>query len=128
MPRQRGFSLVELLFALLVLTLVIMTSLAVFVERANRLKQASETIIAYQVLANEAEMQRRVPFDELVPGTTFSSETAILAPLQPYATQIDVNSSKAGVKDVTMTITWRKGERVAKLALTRVDTGGGNLW
>ncbi len=128
MQSQRGFSLVELLAALVVLTLVVTTTLAVFVERKNRLRQASDMILAYQVLANEAEVERRVPFDEVLPSTTFESSTALLAPLEPFVTKIEVNSPRAGQKDVTMSITWRKGERVAKLCLTRVDTGGGNLW
>jgi hypothetical protein len=29
---------------------------------------------------------------------------------------------------VTMTIRWNNGQREARLALVRVDTGGGNLW
>ena len=66
--RQRGFSLVELLFGLLILTIVITTSLAMFTERTKRLRQANETILVYQALANEAELQRRDTFDDLVPA------------------------------------------------------------
>jgi prepilin-type N-terminal cleavage/methylation domain-containing protein len=130
MSRQSGFSLVELLFALLVLTLVIMTGLAVFIERNHRMQQAEETLLAYQALSNEAEMQRRVDFDKIVPSIAFRSKTNpdLLAPLAPYTTKVDVNASQAGIKDVTMSITWKKGERVAKLTLTRVDTGGENFW
>jgi hypothetical protein len=32
------------------------------------------------------------------------------------------------VKDVKMSVRWNKGQRVATLAIKRVDTGGGNLW
>jgi prepilin-type N-terminal cleavage/methylation domain-containing protein len=130
MSRQSGFSLVELLFALLVLTLVIMTGLAVFVERNHRIQQAEETLLAYQALANEAELQRHVDFGDIVPSVTFQSKTNpdLLAPLAPYETKIEVDSSKAGIKDVTMSIVWRKGEKVARLTLSRVDTGGGNFW
>ena len=128
MDRQRGFSLVELLFALLVLTIVIMTGLAVFTERSKRLQQANEIMLAYQVLANETEMQRRVPYNDLFSSTSFQSSTDLLGPLKPFNTRVEVNQARAGVKDVTMIIRWRNGERVAKLTLTRVDTGGGNLW
>lgn len=128
MQSQRGFSLVELLVALLVLTIVITTTLAVFTERRSRMQQASEIILAYQVLANEAEAQRRIPFDTIMPAATFSTSTELLAPLMPYTTKIEVASTKGGVKDVTMSIAWRGGKRVAKLLLERVDTGGGNLW
>ncbi|HEY3052860.1 MAG TPA: type II secretion system protein [Thermoanaerobaculia bacterium] len=128
MSRQRGFSLVELLFALLVLTIVITTTLAVFVERTRRLRQASETILAYQILANEAELQRRVPFAAIIPSATFNTDMTLLAPMQPYTTSIDVVSTQGGVKNVTMTIRWNGGQREARLGIVRVDTGGGNLW
>lgn len=131
MRSQKGFSLVELLVALVVLTIVVTTTLAVFAERRKRLAQASETILAYQVLANEAEMQRRVPFDALVPSKMFLSSTELLKPLEPYTLRVDVNQAKGGIKDVTLTITWIRVEatRVASLRLERVDTGGvGNLW
>ncbi|HEX9163331.1 MAG TPA: prepilin-type N-terminal cleavage/methylation domain-containing protein [Thermoanaerobaculia bacterium] len=126
--RQRGFSLVELLFALLILTLVITTTLAVFIERNRRLQQASELILAYQVLANEVELQRRVPFADVLPMGSFTTSTDLLRPLQPYSTSIDVTATSPGVKTVTMMIKWRNGKKQAKLAIMRVDTGGGNLW
>jgi len=128
MRSQKGFSLVELLAALVVLTIVIMTTLAVFSERRNRLNQASEIILAYQVLSNEAELQRRVAFNDVMPSTTFASPTDLLKPLGDYKTKIEVASSKGGVKDVTMSITWHEGKRNATLKIERVDTGGGNLW
>jgi prepilin-type N-terminal cleavage/methylation domain-containing protein len=128
MQRQRGFSLVELLFALLVLTIVITTTLAVFVERTRRLRQASNLILVYQVLSNEAEVQRRLPYDALASSPVFESSTALLAPLNTYNTVIDVQPRGVGIKVVTMTITWDQGSREAKLAIQRVDTGAGNLW
>jgi prepilin-type N-terminal cleavage/methylation domain-containing protein len=128
MQRERGFSLVELLMAILVLTIVITTTLAIFTERTRRLRQASDMILAYQVLANESELERRVEFKSVAPATAFSSDLTLLKPLEPYMTTIDVASPSTGIKEVTMTITWNKGQRQAKLAITRADTGGGNLW
>jgi prepilin-type N-terminal cleavage/methylation domain-containing protein len=128
MPRQHGFSLVELLLSILVLTIVITTTLAIFTERTRRLRQASDMILAYQVLANESELERRVAFDEVAPATAFSSDLTLIKPLDPYTTTIDVVSPRTGIKEVTMTIIWNKGQRQARLAITRADTGGGNLW
>ena len=128
MVRQRGFSLVELLFALLVLTLVITTSLGVFVERTRRSQQASELILAYQALANEAEVIRRVSYDTLDDLThDFTTDTILLHPLHPFETTVDVVLIRPGVKRVTMTIRWR-ADREATLSLLRADTGGTNLW
>lgn len=128
MRRQGGFSLVELLFALLILTIVILTTLAVFTERARRLRMASETILAWQVLSNEAEVERRVDFASLAPKTAFTTDTALLGPLAPFTTNITVDSPQAGIKNVTMLIAWQGGRRTASLSIVRVDTGGGNLW
>jgi prepilin-type N-terminal cleavage/methylation domain-containing protein len=126
--QQRGFSLIELLFALMILTLVITTTLAVFVERTKRLRQANETILAYQVLANEAELQRRVAFNDVASSTSFTTPTDLIAPLAPYVTKIDVTSTQVGIKTVKMSILWSHGQHHAELALKRVDTGGENLW
>ena len=128
-PWRGGFTLVEVLVALLILTLIITMSLAAFVERNNRLRQASEIILAYQALSNEAEYRRRIDFNELETSSVeFVSDTAVLAPLTPYGTAVRVEQTQRGVKNVTLTVRWHNGAREAKLALVRVDTGGTNLW
>jgi Tfp pilus assembly protein PilE len=129
MRHQRGLSLVELLVAFMILTLVITISLTAFVERKRRLQQASETILAYQALANEAEYRRRMGFASLeTQPVEFVSDVAILEPLKPFKTIVAVKEVQPGVKNVLMTIRWKKGQRQAKLELLRADTGGSNLW
>lgn len=129
MRDQRGFSLIEILVAILILTLVITFSLAAFVERTSRLQQASEIVLAYQALANEAEYRRRISFSSLEGASPeFLSDTILLKPLEPFSTIVTVTQGKPGVKNVLMTIRWRNGERQAKLELVRGDTGGTNLW
>lgn len=136
MRRQKGFSLVELLFALLVLTIVITTSLAVFVERTRRLRQASELILVTQALANEAEIIRRIYFNSdpitRAPGLDglddqFDTDVSILDPLKPFTTKIEVTLIRPGVKKVTMSVRWGNNKE-SKLSLLRTDTGGTNLW
>ena len=129
MRREKGFTLIEVLAALLILTLVITMSLAAFVERNKRLRQASEIILAYQALANEAEFRRRDDFGTLeAQPAQFKSETDLLAPLAPFGTAVRVQQTQPGVKNVTMTVRWANGVREARLVLVRVDTGGTNLW
>jgi prepilin-type N-terminal cleavage/methylation domain-containing protein len=128
MRDRRGFSLVEVLAALLILTIVITSSLLAFLERNKRLQQASEILLAYQALANEAEYQRREPYVSAGSVTTFLGGTAVLAPLAPYVTAVKADVVQPGVKNVTLTISWRNGAREAKLGIVRVETGSNPLW
>lgn len=129
MRHQRGFTLIEILVAFMILTLVITMSLAAFVERTRRLQQASETILAYQALANEAEYRRRMSYATLeTQPVEFVSDVAVLDPLKPFATIVSVKEVQPGIKNVLMTIRWKEGQRQAKLELLRADTGGSNLW
>ena len=129
MSRRSGFSLIELLVGLLVLTIVIMTTIAMFTERRRRLREANETILAYQALANEAEIWRRVAFGQLdAQPPTFKSDTAILQPMTPFVTAVKIDTANPAVKNVTLTVRWSNGQRQARLALVRADTGGSGLW
>ena len=124
-----GFTLVEVMTAILILGLVITTSLAVFLQRTRRIQQAGELILAYQALQNESEVRRRINFNELDGAQpTFLSDTSLLAPLGDPQTHVSVSAQSPTVKDVTMWIVWRGGKQRASLSLIRVDTGGTNLW
>ncbi|HYR30100.1 MAG TPA: prepilin-type N-terminal cleavage/methylation domain-containing protein [Thermoanaerobaculia bacterium] len=126
--RQRGFSLAELLMALLILSIVITTSMAAFLERNRRLQQAREIIAAYQALANESEYWRRINYNSLETNLTFRSDTSILSALGAHNTVVAVQQTQPHVKNVTLTIRWMNGARQARLAIVRVDTGGSSLW
>jgi prepilin-type N-terminal cleavage/methylation domain-containing protein len=127
--RQRGFTLVEVLVALLILGLVVTTTLAVFLDRTRRLQQATETMLAWQALANETEVRRRIDFAALDSSSpTFLSDTSILAPLKPFSTTVLVTETSSGIKNVSMTVRWRGGARAAHLVIIRTNTGGSNLW
>ena len=118
-----------MLVAILILGIVITTSLAVFLERTKRQRQATETILAYQALANEAEVRRRIDFtrlDESPP--VFMTDALILLPLEPVKTHVTIDQPSPDVKNVTMQVIWQGGKRVATLHLSRVNTGGSNLW
>jgi hypothetical protein len=107
---------------------VITTTIAMFAERTKRLREASETMLAFQALSNEAEYWRREPFAQIdVPSEqTFKSDTTILAPLAPYTTIVKVDSPRADIRNVTLTIRWTNRE--AHLGVARANTGGGGLW
>ena len=128
MHRGRGFSLAETLVALAILAIVITTTIAMFAERARRLRDANETILAFQALSNEAEYWRREPFADIdkTENQVFKSDPGIMKPLAPYTTEVKVDSPRADVRNVTLTIRWAKRE--AHLGIARADTGGSGLW
>jgi prepilin-type N-terminal cleavage/methylation domain-containing protein len=134
MERQRGFSLIEVLAALLVLAIVITTTMAMFVERQKRMQMANETILAYQAISNEIEVRRRIPYDKLedpdVSPSTFLTlkDIDVLAPLRPYAATVTVGPAQNYVKTVTLSVRWHNAQRVERVSIMRVDTGGSGLW
>lgn len=129
MRKSRGFSLVEVLVGLAILGIVITTTISMFAERQKRMRMANETILAYQALSNEAEIWRRIDFASLdTQGPTFQSDTAILAPLAPYAATVKIDTPETDRKNITLTIRWDNAKRTAKLAIVRVNTGGSTLW
>ena len=124
MRRSRGFSLAEVLVALAILAIVITTTIAMFAEKTKRMREASETILAYQALSNEAEYQN---LDALKMNlTTFKSDLDILAPLAPYTTAVKVETTRTDIRNITLTIRWARRE--AHLGVARADTGGSGLW
>jgi prepilin-type N-terminal cleavage/methylation domain-containing protein len=129
MRRSRGFSMAEVLVALAILAIVITTTIAMFAEKTRRMRQASETILAWQALSNEAELCRREPFSQIdaSAGQPFKSDLTILAPLAPYTTVVKVDAPRADIRNVTLTIRWGSTHE-AHLAVARADTGGSGLW
>ena len=130
MNRSRGFSLAEVLVALAILAIVITTTIAMFAERTKRMREASETILAYQALSNEAEHWRRLKFEDIddVANQKFqATDLSVIAPLAPYTTAVKVETPQTDVRNVTLTIRWAT-TREAHLAIARADTGGSGLW
>jgi prepilin-type N-terminal cleavage/methylation domain-containing protein len=134
MRAQRGFSLVEVLAALFVLTIVVTTTLGMFVERRKHMKNANETILAYQALANEVEVWRHFNFGELDKKVNeangFYADMSILQPLKPYKTTVELKKTNPNTANIHLTIMWgdAKTSRSAAIDVVRTNTGGSNLW
>jgi prepilin-type N-terminal cleavage/methylation domain-containing protein len=130
MRNERGFSLVEILVALLILVIVITTTIVMFADRQKRMKQAAELMRAYQVLGNEVEWWRRQPytFGDIPKNRAFYTETQLIDPMAPFTTEVKVVQTSDDVREITFTITWENGKQVASLGIVRTNTGGNPLW
>lgn len=115
---------------MLILTIVITTSLAVFFDRQKRLLEAGESVRVWQALANEAEARRHQPFGGLVPGADqpFLTDLAILEPLAAPVARVVIEAESPFVRRLTLRIEWAGGMREASIAVYRTRTGGGPLW
>lgn len=123
----------ELLASLLILGIVITTTIIMFGERQARLRDASETILAWQALANEAEIWRRIDFASLdSTPLKFRSDLAITGRLPRPRYVVEIAKPRSDVRKITFTITWERkqgpGDRDATLSIVRADTGGSGLW
>lgn len=135
--RRRGFTLPEVLVALVILGIIITTTIAMFAKRQAYLRESSETILVWQSIWNETEIWRRIDWGSLESQPpTFQSDTSILAPIGKFQTQIEVAKATddPNVKNVTMTVMWDFDaqravyRRNAHVSILRSDTGGSNLW
>ncbi len=128
--REKGFSLVEVLAALLILAFVLTTSLLVFTQRQKRLRDADEMVVVWQALANEAEYVRLAPYSSFTSGTKreFESGTTLLKTLHRSETSVEAIDWKPGLKRVVLTVTWNGGARRARLTVVRAATPGGQFW
>ena len=135
--KARGYSLPEVLVALVILSIIITTSIAMFARRQQYLRESSETILVWQVIWNESEIWRRLDWNGLEgQPKTFHSDLTILGPLGTSETRVEVAKSKddSNVKNVTLTVLWEYDKekkiyhRNAHVSILRADTGGTNLW
>lgn len=125
-----GFTLIEVMAAMAIIGVVLLTSLAVFFERERRLRQAAETILVYQVLANEAEVLRTTPYGGLsvLDGGPFLSDTSILGTLSVATTSLQVDTPRPTLTTIEASVVWQGGAKQATITIIRSDTGGDNLW
>jgi prepilin-type N-terminal cleavage/methylation domain-containing protein len=137
MKAERGYTLIEVLIALVILGIVITTTIAMFAHRSQYLRESSETILVWQVMWNEMEIWRRLDWAGLESQPSkFHSDLGILAPLGTVDTDVavKVSADDAHVKNVVLTVLWeydkvkKTYKRNAHISLLRADTGGSNLW
>ena len=86
--------------------------------------------LAWQMLANEAEAQRRQPVGALAPaeGVAFLTDPTGGGALADAEAEIVITEEGPYLRALVLRIAWRKGQRTAETVVYRASTGGGTLW
>lgn len=136
--RQHGVSLVELLVALAILALVITVPLLTVASHESRMTAVDDGGIAWQIVANEAELQRHRPFAELrhnsvEPFRTLSAASPfaeLAGELRDPKHSVRIEEEIGGVARVHLLLEWgpEKRRRKAELTILRSDVPGGTFW
>ena len=125
-PRS-GFTLIEVVFALAILSFVLLATVLTLAARKEGDRRAEQQMRIWQVIENEAEMRRFTPYASLKHGAElpFESDLAILEGLEAEA-RVRVEETVPNLKVVTIEVVY--GGRRASLDVYRAQTGRGSLF
>lgn len=128
----------ELLVALAILALVITLPLVTMSGHRQKMAAVDERGVAWQIIANEVELQRHRDFADLRHGTTEQFLTmrpgSELDELPQLLTapegRVAITEEIGGVAQLALTLEWgpERTRRTARLTILRADIPGGSLW
>ena len=104
--RERGFTLIETLISILVLSIMLLTLISVFIYGYGAVARARHTALATLIAQEEMEAIRALPFDQIAAlGSTFTN--AKLAKLLAGQGVLAVEAGPgADIKKVTVGVRW----------------------
>lgn len=126
LDRNRGFTLLELTCALFIITVAGFGTIQLYNVGVNKILVMQELDVASELLRNEMETLRAMPFDMVTSGDTLSNPSAALTALHRPETTIRVADLSPGLKEVSVTLKWqsRHGRWIERALVTRVARKG----
>ncbi len=125
--REEGFSLIEILIAMVILGIMLMTLISVFIYGYNVLSRTKQVALATQICQEEIERIRNLSFDTILTlGTTFSNDK--LASLSNGQGILALEDSVGtDIKKLTVSVTWTyRGQTLRKDVVTLITKLGVN--
>jgi prepilin-type N-terminal cleavage/methylation domain-containing protein len=110
--RCRGFSLIEVLMAIVLITVGLSSVYYLVAVSIDSNNFSKDTNLAYQAANEQMEHLRQMPYASLLIGnTTFTASTASsMSQLLNAQGTVAINSAGANLKKITLTVEWtRKG-------------------
>lgn len=124
MKNKQGFTLIELVVALGLIAVTLFGYFAVL-KTVTLTRFAKHQALAYQVAIKKVEELKAVPFGSLpVSGSFTDSALAALPQVQANLTVADYGGS-AGIKEITVTISWQESAGAKNVQVKTILTSGG---
>jgi prepilin-type N-terminal cleavage/methylation domain-containing protein len=123
--KKAGFSLIEVLAAMLILGIMLLTLISVFIYGFNVISRSTQVAVATQICQEEVERIRNLTFDAVAAlGTTFTDTK-----LSRLVNGQGVRAVEAGagndIKKLTVSVTWNyRGQSLRKDVVTYVTRMG----
>ena len=125
--REEGFTLIEVLITIVIITGILISLLGCFIYGLNSISRMKQTAIATQCVQEQLELIRNMSFDDILSlGSSFSSES--LTSMQNSSGIIAVEDSiGSDIKKLTVSVLWTyRGQQMRKDIVTYLTRDGIN--
>lgn len=124
-PKETGFSLIEVLIAMSVLTVMALSLIGVLVHGLNLLARTKQVILATQICQEQIESIRNKPFDAVANlGPTYANDK-LSALLDGQGTQAIESSVGSDIRKLTVSVAWNfHGQAMRKDVVTLITRAG----
>jgi prepilin-type N-terminal cleavage/methylation domain-containing protein len=123
--QEGGFSLIEVLVAMLVLGIMLLTLISVFIYGYNVISRSTQVAMATQICQEQVELIRNMSFDTIAAlGTTFTNSklSRLINGQGAQAIEAGVGND---IKKLTVSVTWNyRGQSLRKDVVTYVTRMG----
>jgi prepilin-type N-terminal cleavage/methylation domain-containing protein len=123
--KKGGFSLIEVLVAMLVLGIMLLTLISVFIYGFNVISRSTQVALATQICQEEVEHIRNLSFNTVTAlGTSFTN-TKLSRLLSGQGVRAIEAGAGNDIKKLTVSVTWTyRGQSLRKDVVTYVTRMG----